>query len=707
MKQLLFGLAVLVMTSVTAHSALALGMNKFPPGPLGTCTDTMSINTLKTYLNNTLASCGAITPNTTGTVGDTVLGVGGIITGFDEIATGYDLYIQTSGGGVNTGLDVFTHGTNLRPVYGFQLGDSVIVEYACVANYYGDVELLSPNGNFSAPNIVFRKVSSGNPLPPFLHGNTTDFSELPGNTFFQSHISELVTLDGPVRIARLTGFFRGALVVRDAAPSDSVYIDYSKLTAIVPPAVGVYLTSVSGISNASSRGYRIMPRSAADIVDAQPAGLTDAYSVADDQYRIVFDRDVTPASATDLANYSLGSFGSVNSAAMDGTAAVVLTVTPGLSRGLLETITVNGVVGSANGIAMTTPASKDFVAGVLTCGELSTPDADSLLKVPCQDKSHYAGAFGDFTNGNFGPRSTMTGIVTGIYGNLYYMQDGATPLSPYVANARSRGITVFAPPTALTLGHRYVIAGADEEYYKENEFAAITYVSDKGLVGVPAPVALPVSIANYDTCDANTNLLDGRDYLSLLATLRAVTVVQRYTTLPSNGFHVVGPYPSNTDTVYIENQNAVLGANSTTNPNYPAVGSLIHVVGLMHYTTNTSTPSLRLCPRSPADITILTAPPLGVDVTPATLSFSVFPNPARTVNVAFTLPSSSNVTLGVYDLLGRQVASLADGQLAAGSYQKSWNGLDSNGNKVRSGVYFYRLRAGNEVRTARTMLVTQ
>jgi hypothetical protein len=492
------------------------------------------------------------------------------------------------------------------------------------------------------------------------------------------------------------------------SPSDSVYIDYAKLTvpAILPPAVGTYLTSVSGIANAATRGLRICPRSAVDIIDVQPPGVSDAYAIADNQYRVVFDRAVTSASATNLSNYSLASFGSVDAATMDGTTAVILNVTTPLLHGAPEIITINGIVGSANSVAMIVAAQPTFLAGVMSCGEMSTPSPDSLLKTPCQDKSRYAGANGDYTNGLFGPRSTLTGIVTGVYGNLYYMQDGTAPVDPFLANAQSRGITVFAPPVALTLGHRYVIAGADEEFYKENEFAAITYVSDKGAATVPAPIALPIAIAGYDTCDAGRNLLDGRDYLSLLVTLRAVTVVQRYPTLPTNGFHVVGPYPANTDTMYIENQNAVLGANSASNPNYPALGSLINVIGLEHYTTNTASPSLRVCPRSPADITILT-PPAGVGASNPTLSFSVFPNPARTVNVAYSLPTATDVTLGVYDLLGRQVAHLVNGHHVAGSYKISWSGRDDSGNKVSSGVYFYRLRAGNDVRTARTMLISK
>ncbi len=704
MKKLLTVLAAAAMTAVMAGAASAA--NHFPPGPLGTCTDTMSILTLKTYLNTTITPCNATTPNTTGGVGDTVLGVGGIIIGFDEIATGYDIYLQMAVGGQNTAVDCFTHGTNMRPVYGLNIGDSLVVEYACVANYYGDVEVEAPNNNFSNPNIVLRKVSSGNTLPPALQGNTTDFKETPTNTLMANNMSGLLLLNGPVRVARTLGLAtHGMLVVRDAAPSDSVFIDYNKLTTIVPPPVGTYLTSIEGICNSAARGFRIMPRFAADIIDVQPPQVSDGWTwVNDHTYRIAFDRDVTSASATDITNYSLASFGTVNSATMDGTAAVLLDVTTGLPHGASETVTVNGVVGSANGVAMTTPGSTTFLAGILSTGEMSAPDPDSLAATPCQDKSNYAGPLGDYTNGQFGPRSTVTGIVTGIYGNLYYMQD-ANSLDPNQQNGKHRGITVFAPPTALVLGHQYQIAGADEEYYKENEFAAIQKVMDVGTPGAQIPIPLTVAIASFDTCDANQNLLDGKDYLSLLVTLRRVTVVQRYPTLPTNGFHVAGPYPANTDTIFIENQNAVLGTNSSSNPNYPALGSLIDVVGCEHYTTNTSSPSCRVCPRSPSDITIL-SPPTGVGAgSPLTLSFSVYPNPARTVNVAFTLPTSSHVTLGVYDLLGRQVAHLASGSFSAGVHQMGWSGLNDNGTRVHSGVYFYKLQVGNEVRTARTLLL--
>jgi hypothetical protein len=686
---------------LVASAAIAQTFYKYPPGPTGTCTDTLTLYQLKDAVLNAHGTCQPQVGVAAGAPGDTVLGVGGIIIGFDEIPTGFDIYVQTTGGGPLTGIDVFTHGTNFRPLYGFQLGDSVVVEWARVANYYGDVELEAPNNTFSNPDIVLRLVSSGNPLPPLFEGNTTDFVETPTNTYIKPYMTCLVKLNGPVRVARVGApngdtklGTRGMLVVRDAAPSDSVFIDYAKLTAIVPPTVGTYLTSISGIVNSASRGWRIMPRGATDIVDVVPPSVTDAYAVADDQYRIVFDRAVTSATATVIGNYSLASFGTVNTAVMDGTDAVILGVSgTGLTHGRSETVEVNGITGLANGITMTTPVHATFLAGVLSCGEMSAPNPDSLAAVPCRDLSRYAGTGGQYLNGAFGPRSTMTGIVVGKYGNLYYMEDNDP--------AHNRGITVFAPPVALTLGHRYLIAGAAEEYYSENEFAAITYVRDDGAATVPAAVPLTVRVAALDTCDAAQNITSGRDYLSDLVKLTNVDVVQRPSDpAPTTGFYVV----QSSDTIFVENQNKVLGDFVVGNPNYPAAGRMVDVVGVMHYTTNTSYPSFRVCPRNAADIT--DKGPAGVGTTPpAALTFSVFPNPARRVNVNFTLPHAADVQLGVYDISGRRVALVASGNLPAGSYQKAWDGLGDNGSRVQAGVYFYRLRAGSEVRTATAVLL--
>ena len=70
-------------------------------------------------------------------------------------------------------------------------------------------------------------------------------------------------------------------------------------------------------------------------------------------------------------------------------------------------------------------------------------------------------------------------------------------------------------------------------------------------------------------------------------------------------------------------------------------------------------------------------------------------NPLTTIN--FHLPEQSRVYVGVYDVQGRQVATLVDKELGAGCYDTYWNGRDEEGNTVQSGVYMYKIIANNYV----------
>ncbi len=73
-------------------------------------------------------------------------------------------------------------------------------------------------------------------------------------------------------------------------------------------------------------------------------------------------------------------------------------------------------------------------------------------------------------------------------------------------------------------------------------------------------------------------------------------------------------------------------------------------------------------------------------------------NPSTTIN--FALPKSGNVSLVVYDILGREVAHLVNGELQAG-YHK----VEFNADNLASGVYFYRLKAGDFVSVKKLMLL--
>jgi hypothetical protein len=83
-----------------------------------------------------------------------------------------------------------------------------------------------------------------------------------------------------------------------------------------------------------------------------------------------------------------------------------------------------------------------------------------------------------------------------------------------------------------------------------------------------------------------------------------------------------------------------------------------------------------------------------------------FPNPFNpTTRIAFGLAAPGNVSLRIYDAAGRLVRVLVEGERSAGHYAELWDGRDSSGRAVASGIYFYRLRAGSFSETRKMALL--
>jgi hypothetical protein len=78
-------------------------------------------------------------------------------------------------------------------------------------------------------------------------------------------------------------------------------------------------------------------------------------------------------------------------------------------------------------------------------------------------------------------------------------------------------------------------------------------------------------------------------------------------------------------------------------------------------------------------------------------------NPSTTIN--FSIPQKINVTLKVYDVLGNEVATLVNEELPAGEYEVTFDSHTGEVRNLTSGIYFYRLRAGNYVVTKKMMLL--
>jgi hypothetical protein len=95
--------------------------------------------------------------------------------------------------------------------------------------------------------------------------------------------------------------------------------------------------------------------------------------------------------------------------------------------------------------------------------------------------------------------------------------------------------------------------------------------------------------------------------------------------------------------------------------------------------------------------------------TPLSPSFTLdpnYPNPFNSETVIrFALPADGAVELAVYNLAGQQVATLVEGARPAGTYVVRWDGTDDRGKALASGVYLYRLWAGEQEQTHKLLLL--
>jgi DNA-binding beta-propeller fold protein YncE len=92
---------------------------------------------------------------------------------------------------------------------------------------------------------------------------------------------------------------------------------------------------------------------------------------------------------------------------------------------------------------------------------------------------------------------------------------------------------------------------------------------------------------------------------------------------------------------------------------------------------------------------------------PAVLTFApVTPNPSRgAATLRFGLPQRTRVTLEIFDLQGRRVRTVFDGERTAGWHSLSWKGDGESGGSVGAGLYFARLKAAGQVLDQRLVLI--
>ena len=83
-----------------------------------------------------------------------------------------------------------------------------------------------------------------------------------------------------------------------------------------------------------------------------------------------------------------------------------------------------------------------------------------------------------------------------------------------------------------------------------------------------------------------------------------------------------------------------------------------------------------------------------------------YPNPFNpSTIIKYAIPQASFVTLKIYNMLGQEVATLVNGQTDIGFHSITWNGRTNAGSFASSGVYIYRIVAGDFVQVKKMNLL--
>ncbi|MCA9753541.1 MAG: lamin tail domain-containing protein [Gemmatimonadetes bacterium] len=139
----------------------------------------------------------------------------------------------------------------------------------------------------------------------------------------------------------------------------------------------------------------------------------------------------------------------------------------------------------------------------------------------------------------------------------------------------------------------------------------------------------------------------------------------------------------------------------------PVLGDSVTVRGIGDFTFG----EYKIAPRNDTDILPFDpADAVGVDDLPVDLSFALgqsVPNPVHEglARITFALPNGGEARLRVFDVRGRLVRTLVNGEMPAGRHTVAWDGHNDDDRQVASGVYFYRLQAGDKEMTRKMLVV--
>jgi hypothetical protein len=578
--------------------------------------------------------------------------VRGIVNSPNFHATKNAFYMQDGTAGIN-----IYGGTS----YGPTPGDSVVV-VGWLMLYNGTLEVSDTTGT----TITVTKVSSGVAPTP----KVVTVAELNANG--ENYESQLITVNSVTRVSvawpASTGSTTTVKCTANGVTTDTLLLVVKKPSEVLSSgSEPVWPKHVTGIATqyttTGTGGYQIMPRYVADFVTPIVPKVTVTAPAAGNSWTVATSQNITWTStlvSTVKLEYSIDSAATWNT---------IIANTPASA-------------GTYAWIVPSTPSKKCFVKISDSTGT-ATASVSGLFSI---NATPIASMRVNNANGSpvdSGKTFTISGWVTSAsqIGKNAAIQDNTAGMTVYDS--------LFAYGTSI--GDSVVVTATLTNYRGLAEMTGVTF-SKTGVNSVQEPTVI--------TCAQMTGQAwSGLEaYESKLVKIKNVTITGTGTyTSQSSGYTITDS--SGTATLYINK--AVTGIIGQTIPT-----ALVNITGIvsqyksaMPYSTG-----YQLLPRQISDIEGTVGVSSDNAKTSTVKGFALaqnYPNPFNpTTTINYSLDKAGMVTLKIYSILGTEVASLVNEFKSAGNYS-----VPFNASNLTSGVYIYKLQAGNQSITKKLTLM--
>jgi len=287
--------------------------------------------------------------------------------------------------------------------------------------------------------------------------------------------------------------------------------------------------------------------------------------------------------------------------------------------------------------------------------------------------------------------------VGGAYG--WYLQSGNAPWS---------GIWLYGDSTMKPLrrGDSIQVEGVVQEWvsFSQSVTTRVTNIHAPTIYtrGNPLPAAVVKTTGTFGPTISSGNK-DAEPYEGMLVKFLTVTVTDTFPYFSDPSWYEIN---DGTGAVWVHrdgtNRYTNWAAEVAANPALKLLSKgnkISEITGLLHFSVN----RYKLVPRSDADFGTVTGIESPADA-PLPDQYALaqnYPNPFNPSTVLeYSLPVSVYVTLKIYNLLGQEVGTLADGLQPAGKHSVRFDA-----GTLSTGAYFYRLSAGGFVQTKKMVLV--